>query len=223
MERLLSQMPRRPPVHTLVIHVCTVGITTLDVPEPFRRANITYQSVTGVPYIYRTDKEPGIGHTAGRIGQGACRRVYGGPTGGRPDRLHAEPPVGGAIEGHVHDPLRRGTRDSQFQTPGIVSEIIAALPIQTAGIDGKAADLTAARLDSTADVRVPGLDTPVREDLEIAVSRNKPLQFDLVGFNGDTGNKIAELITLDIDLQIRTLYKAIACNALGCFKMFQLQ
>ena len=154
------------PVHSLVIHVRTVGITALDVPEPFRRANITYQSVTGVPDIYRTDKEPGIGHTtAGRVGQGACRRVYGRPTGGRPDRLHAEPPVGGTIEGHVHDSLRRGTRDSQFQTPGIVSEIIAALPIQTAGIDGKAADLTAARLDSTADVRVPGLDTPVREDL----------------------------------------------------------
>ena len=37
----------------------------------------------------------------------------------------------------------------------------------------------------------------------------------MVGFNGDTGNKIAELVTLDIDLQIRTLYKPVACNALS--------
>ncbi len=129
--------------------------------------------------------------------------------------FYAKPPTGSAIEGHVHDPSVEELRDSQFQTPGIVSEIIAALPIQTAGIDGKAANLTAARLDSTADVRIPGLDTPVREDLEIAVSRNKPLQFDLVGFNGNTGNKIAELVTLDIDIQFRLLYKPVACNALS--------
>ena len=41
-------------------------------------------------------------------------------------------------------------------------------------------------LQSRGDVyKRQGLDTPVREDLEIAVSRNKPLQFDLVGFNGE--------------------------------------
>ena len=119
-------------------------------------------------------------------------------TGGRPDRLHAEPPVGGAIEGHVHDPLRRGARDPQFQTPGIVTEIIAALPIQAAGLDGEAAYLAFIGLDDPADVRVPGLDAPVREDLEIAVRRNKPLQLDLVGPDGDTGNKVPELVTLDI-------------------------
>ena len=37
----------------------------------------------------------------------------------------------------------------------------------------------------------------------------------MVGFNGDTGNKIAELILGDIDVQFRLLHESVACNPLG--------
>lgn len=200
------------PVDTGVVSVSTICVPAGYIPESCRSATITVQFP---PDTCRAHEKSRIRHAA----SGICKRTGGGVYGSAAHvgayRLHPEPSFRSGVEGHVHDPLRRGLGYPQLQAPRVVTEIIAALPVQTAGLDGKAADLSAVRLDSTTDVRVPGLDATVREDLEIAVSRNKPLQFDLVSLDGDTGDQIAELVTLDIDLQVRALDKAVVIHALG--------
>ena len=99
------------------------------------------------------------------------------------DNLHSEPPLSGGIESDIHNPIHSGLGHSEFQTAGIVAEVITRFPEQTAGLYRKTADLAILGMNGPVYFCIACLNTTILQNFKIIVSRNKPLKGNVVAFD----------------------------------------